>query len=283
MWLLATLYSLYQSYGPLLTRHFMALIASAENAANDNTVKALLDGYGLKPLIPALGFFLIIFLLHAHKRILIFVGSFVPPELIMMYMSGLKYVGKWGWLSAWETYGDNFRVSDIRGFVEDRYDQALMKRGTQSYRTEFEMLKALGALNFVLLILDVHYGRPAAGNLMLALSFIAAAFIAVTLHVYHDRNTSRWAIEDVLRTLRSDNLAKGRPTVTAAIRKQQESEAESMAAAEAKMRSFSFGWKVPLIGSLRILTESLALERTVSPAIPPGDTNAKEKDRTTTT
>ncbi|MFX8704298.1 hypothetical protein ABTM89_19695, partial [Acinetobacter baumannii] len=84
-------------------------------------------------------------------------------------------------------YGDNFRVSDIRGFVEDRYDQALMKRGTQSYRTEFEMLKALGALNFVLLILDVHYGRPAAGNLMLALSFIAAAFIAVTLHVYHDR------------------------------------------------------------------------------------------------
>jgi hypothetical protein len=232
-------------------------MSSAVAAVESSQVKTLLAGYGLKPLIPALAFFLLIFILHAHRRLLMLVGSFVPPDLVMYYMPGLRYISAGEWRHAWGAFGADYSVYDLRSFVEDRYERAMKKRRFYDYLNAFIMLKALALLNLFLVVIDQMHHRRVVGNLVLLILFFVAATVSVALHIYHERNNSKWAISEILKALRVKNSEKGHASATDEDRTRESLQADALVKSECSVRMYSFGVRLPMIGNLNVLKESL--------------------------
>jgi hypothetical protein len=257
-WLVATLYSLWAALGSERAEPLSNALNSALATLNRQDITSVLDDYGLKPLVPALVFFIGLFVLHAHRELLARAGRYVPPDLVMYWMPGLPSVGAGRWHYVLSQLPASFSLHGIRSILESRYDAAVERRRPENLLLSFNMFKALAALNLLLAIVPSNPQRWV--NLTAFGAFVAASAVSAMLHVYHARLVSSWAIEDVLRNLIAEQVLEGHGTLRQ-LNDTEVKEIREFVRAEEQVRAVSFSWNVPFIGSVRILSETLRRRR----------------------
>jgi hypothetical protein len=260
-WLWITIYSLWLAFGTRFETVASGVGDSAIAFSQNETTKAVLTTYGIQPLMPAFALFLIIFGLHAHRQLLDWLGSFVPPELVEYNMPGLRDIDSGRWMWVLRKLGPKVSLADLQILVEARYPAFIKRRRFFRLGQTFNILKSVALLNAALCaVASNKVGRI--GNLWMCIAALLAAAATVLLHIYHTRNNSHWAIDDILQTIVAENVGKeaseNKEEASSAIDRKQ---VEQFCSAERETRPFTLSWSLPLIGNLLILKESWARRR----------------------
>ncbi len=258
VWLGFTIVSIVAGTGSALANEIERLGQEAIHSLADPRVSALLEGYGLKPLVPALAILLIIFALHANRMLLQSVGRFIPPDIMLEYMCGVRDIlpGRWNFVI--RRLNREYSIRDLVEILEVRYSNSdLRKYGEVSYHSYFNCFKSLTALNLVLLLAFPHRTAGVHNSFLLALLFAASTVLAGWLIVYHERTRSYWAVEEILRKLIGERVeshhGKDHPDVE--LSDNAVEEVEIFVANLNRRRIWSLGWHLPLLGSVAVFRE----------------------------
>lgn len=262
MWLSITIYSLWALLGSDLTdaaRHSSQL---AVEWLEQPAVATLVETYALRPLIPALAVFLAIFLLHVHQQALRVIGQYTPPELIFDHVPALRELDGMQWLSIQHQLGGDRNYGEVHRTLVRRYDELFTKKWPDAWKfnASFEIFKALALLNLVLFVTAFLVDRSGGTNLVLAAVFAILAAAQAAVGAYHRFNYSRWTLHDVIQEIAEESplkSSKAIPDFSSDEVQRSKREAEQMTVQYENRRRLGLGWRLPVIGSLSILRQTL--------------------------
>jgi hypothetical protein len=258
-WSCLTGFSIWIAFDSQIGASATSLLTAAQEALQSSLTKDMLENYGLKPLLPTLAFFLIVFALHANKEILVRLGSYIAPTIVFEHLVGLRKISTGRWHYVIGKLGYKYSFGDLRLIIDSRYRDAQAKQFRPS-GDEFEIFKSLCILNAMMLVLSVlTQNPPKAQNAILFVFFAICAFVSISVRLYHDRNASLWAIEEVMSQLLAEHVLgeTNEQIVSDEKRLAAEMEVDQACEAISKNPSHHLSWQLPLIGSVAVLKSVL--------------------------
>jgi len=255
-WLFLTVLSTWAAFGSDLQEGTFIHTSYLTDLLESETAKLLVEDYGLKPLIPIILIFVLIFVLYFNAEILRGLGQYIPPEIAWHWMPGFRDVGLDRWYYVIGRIGSSYSFQDIREIIESRHAKKLDGYGTDVYFEAFRIFKALAFLNFCFFLMGLGGERSGIFNLALFVWFASAAVLSIVLHIYHRRNQSHWAIEEILRDLLADRASartSAEQDEEAVDLSAQSGEAAEFATVLQEQPLFSLTWTLPLIGNMSVL------------------------------